>query len=44
MDGSLLGFQLGEVLDSIWTAWCVVLLFSGVALWTHATYFRKDDE
>ena len=44
MDASLFGFQVAEILDSIWTAWCVVLLVSGVALLTHATYFRKDDK
>ena len=44
MDASIFGFQVAEILDSIWAAWCVVLLVSGVALWFHATFFREDDK
>ena len=44
MDGSLLAFQLGEVLDSIWSVWCVILLISGIGIWVHATFFMEDDK
>ena len=44
MDASLFGFQLAEILDSIWSAWCVLLLVTGVGLWIHATYAREDDD
>ncbi len=44
MDGSLLGFQAAEILDSTWLVMCILLLLVGIGLWTHATYFRKDDK
>ena len=44
MDVSLFGFQLAEVLDSIWSAWCVLLLVIGVGLWLHATYAREGED
>ncbi len=43
MDASLFGFQTAEVFDSIWFVFCVLLLFTGVGIWTHATYFIEDD-
>ncbi len=43
MDASLFGFQVAEILDSIWAVWCGILLASGVALWVHATFFWEDD-
>ena len=44
MDGSLLAFQLGEVLDSIWSVFCLTLFVTGVGIWVHATYFMEDDK
>ncbi len=44
MDGSLLAFQIGEVLDSIWSVWCVILLISGIGIWVNATFFMEDDK
>ena len=44
MDVSLFGFQVAEILDSIWSVWCIVLLVSGVGLWLHATYAREGDD
>ena len=43
METALFGFQLAEVLDSIWSVWCVILLVAGVGIWFHATYIREDD-
>ncbi len=43
MGVDLFGFQLTEILDSIWSAWCVLLLVVGVGIWLHATYIREDD-
>ncbi len=43
MDASLFGFQFAEILDSIWSVWCALLLVVGVGIWTHATYFMEDD-
>jgi hypothetical protein len=43
METVLFGFQLAEILDSIWSVWCIFLLVSGVGLWLHATYAREDD-
>ena len=44
MDAALFGFQLADILESIWTVWCIFLLVSGVGLWLHATYAREDDD
>ena len=38
----LYGFQIAEILDSIWLVWCGTLLAVGLGLWFHATYVRKD--
>jgi heme/copper-type cytochrome/quinol oxidase subunit 2 len=44
MDAALFGFQIAEILDSIWAAWCIFLLVTGVGLWLHATYVREDED
>ena len=44
MDAALFGFQLAEILDSIWAVWCIFLLVCGVGLWLHATYIREGDD
>ena len=44
IDGFLLEFQLGEILDAIKMSFFCVLLVFGLALWGHATYIRKDAE
>ena len=43
METALFGFQLAEVLDSIGSVWCAILLVAGVGIWFHATYIREDD-
>ena len=43
METALFGFQVAEILDSIWSVWCVILLVAGVAIWSHATFFMEDD-
>ena len=43
MEVALYGFQIAELLDSIWFVFCILLFFVGVGIWTHATYFMKDD-
>ena len=44
MDAALFGFQVAETLDFVWFVFCILLFFVGVGIWTHATYFRKDDD
>ena len=44
MDASLYGFQVAEILDSIWFVFCILLFFVGAGIWTHATYFMEDDK
>ena len=44
IDGFLLEFQMGEILDAIKMSLCVAALVIGLALWGHATYIRKDPE
>ncbi len=44
MDVSLFGFQLAEIIDSIWSVWCALLLIVGVGIWLHATHVRDDNE
>jgi len=39
---ALYGFQVAEILDSIWAVWCGTLLVIGLGLWFHGTYVRKD--
>ena len=43
MDVSLFGFQVAEILDSIWSVWCVIMLLAGVGIWLHATFFMEDE-
>lgn len=44
IDGFLLEFQMGEILDAIKMSLCVGALIVGLTLWCHATYIRKDTE
>ena len=44
MDASLFGFQVAEIPDSIWFVFCILLIFVGVGIWTHATYFMEDEK
>lgn len=44
IDGSLLDFQIAEVLDAISLVFFTFVGLAGVALWIHATYFRDDEE
>lgn len=43
IDGFLLEFQMGEILDAVRLTLCGVGLLAGLALWAHATYFREGD-
>ena len=43
IDGFLLEFQLGEVLDAIKMLFFSTLMVFGLALWGHANYFREGD-
>ena len=43
MEVALYGFQIAEILDSIWFVSCILLFFVGIGIWTRATYFMKDD-
>ena len=44
METALFGFQVAEILDSIWLIWCALLIVFGVGLWFHATYVRQDED
>lgn len=43
MEAALLGFQIAEILDSIWFVFCILLFVVGIGIWTHATYFMEED-
>ena len=43
IDGFLLEFQMGEILDAIKTSFFWALLVFGLALWGHANYFREGE-
>ena len=44
IDGFLLEFQIGEILDAIKLSLATAALAIGLGLWYHATYIRKDIE
>jgi len=44
IDGFLLEFQLGEIIDAIKLSLAAAALVAGLGLWYHATYARKDTE
>jgi len=44
IDGFLLEFQVGEILDAIKVSLCVTTLVISLALWRYTTHTRKNTE
>lgn len=43
MDGGLTALQIAEIADAVQLILCGLAFIIGAGIWTHATFFRKDD-
>ena len=43
MDGGLTALQIAEIADAVQLILCGSVFIIGVGIWTHATFFMKDD-